>query len=104
VPIITFGMEAKKTSLNGFGNIYRAPIERRAPALHKNVKVRTSAPSPGVPLAPGIYVYWFEVQDGEGEFTVKAFRDGAAHAFAEMPFDTAKNRWHGLQFTFAVTP
>ncbi len=104
MPIITFGMEAKKPSLNGYGNIYRAPIQRKAPALHKTVTVRTSTPSRGVPLDPGIYVYWFQVQDGEGEFTVRAFRDGTANAFAEMSFDTAKDRWHRLQFTFEVTP
>lgn len=103
MPTITFGMEAKDPSLNGYGNIYEAPVKRNAPAIYKNVKVRTSSPSGSVSLDAGVYVYWFQVQDGDGEFTVKAFKDGATDDFASASFDTAKDGRHMLQLTFEVT-
>ncbi len=101
---ILFKLEANGSpSLNGYGNIYRAPIRSTDPALCKNVKVRISRSSEPISLKPGIYIYWFQVQNGEGKFTVKAYRKGVEVPFAEQPFDTATDRFHRLQFKFQVT-
>ncbi|MBZ4371691.1 hypothetical protein [Corallococcus sp. AS-1-6] len=102
MPVITFGMKADKPSLNGYGNIYRAPVTRNAPALYKGVKLRPTLRSAPVTLDPGLYVYWVQLQGGDGAFTIKAYRDGEEQPFAEYPSDTAKSGFHGINFAFAV--
>ncbi|MBN9685679.1 MULTISPECIES: hypothetical protein [unclassified Corallococcus] len=95
-------MKADKPSLNGHGNIYRAPVLRKAPALYKSVKVRPALRSDPVILDPGLYVYWVQLQGGDGAFTIKAYRDGEEQPFAEYSSDTAKSGFHGINFLFGV--